>query len=52
MIMWVFILGAAVAAAIAGAIYLVSRFRRFGVVKAVAGEREWLRRLLACVPLL
>ena len=52
MIMWAFILGAAVAAAIAGAIYLVSRFRRFGVVKAVAGEREWLRRLLACVPLL
>lgn len=52
MIMWLFILGSAVIAAIAGAIYLVSRFRRFGVVKAVAGEREWLRCLLACVPLL
>ncbi|MBR4813524.1 MAG: metallophosphoesterase [Lachnospiraceae bacterium] len=49
--MWFFILGGAVVMAIVGAIYLVSRFRRFGIVRAVAGERVWLQRLLACIPL-
>jgi Predicted phosphohydrolases len=50
--MWLAILSVAFALTIAGAVYLLSRFRRFGIVKLIAGERVWLQRLVAATPLL
>ncbi len=50
--MWLAILGSALCAAIAGIIYLFTRFQRFGVVERISGGRKWLKRLLAAVPLL
>ena len=50
--MWLAILGTALLAGIVSVVYLLSRFQRFGVVQRIAGERTWLRRLLAAVPML
>ena len=49
--MWVAILGSALGLSVAGIIYLISRFRRFGIVHAIAGERVWLQRLIALIPI-
>ena len=50
--MWIAILAVAIGLTIAGAVYLLRRFRHFGIVYAIAGERVWLQRLIAAVPLL
>lgn len=50
--MWIAILAVAIGLTIAGAVYLLRRFRRFGIVQTIAGERKWLQWLLAAVPLL
>ncbi|MBQ8967260.1 metallophosphoesterase [Ruminococcus sp.] len=50
-IMWLIILGAAVAALVAGAIYMVIAVGRFGGIKALSGDKKWLRNLIsfACI---
>ena len=50
--MWIAILAVAIGLTIAGAVYLLRRFRRFGIVLAIAGGRKWLQWLVAAAPLL
>ena len=50
--MWIAILAVAIGLTIAGAVYLLRRFRRFGIVLAIAGDRKWLQWLVAAAPLL
>ncbi|MBQ6660976.1 MAG: metallophosphoesterase [Lachnospiraceae bacterium] len=49
--MWIAILGTAFVLASLGYMYLISRFRRFGIVKKLSGGRTWLSILLAVIPL-
>ena len=44
------IFGAFIAAAVAGMIYILTRFRKFGVVKRLSGGRKGLSWLLAAIP--
>ena len=50
--MWGFIFGGMLVLAILGAIYLWTRFRKFGIVNKLAGEKKWLRNVLALIPLM
>lgn len=50
--MWLMILALALVLSVAGVVYLYRRFGRFGYVEFLAGDRRWLRRLLAAAPLL
>ncbi len=50
--MWIIILSLALGSAVAGLVYLFTRFQKFGVVRKLSGGRKAVRRLLACVPLL
>ncbi len=50
--MWLIILGLVLAAVVAGLVYISKCFRRFGIIRRIAGDRKWLRRLLAVLPLL
>ena len=50
--MWFMILALALVLSVAGVVYLYRRFGRFGYVEFLAGDRRWLRRLLAAAPLL
>ena len=50
--MWGFIFGGMLVLAILGVIYLWTRFKKFGIVKKLAGEKKWLLNVLAMIPLL
>lgn len=50
--MWLIIFGLTIASAIAGIIYLCTRFQRFYTVRRIAGDRKALRLLLALIPVL
>ncbi len=50
--MWGFVFGGMAIAAIAGIIYLWTRFCKFGIVRKLAGDKVWLRRVLGLVPML
>lgn len=50
--MWIMILSLALISAVAGVVYLFTRFQKFGVVRKLSGGRTGVRRLIACVPLL
>ena len=50
--MWLIILGLVLAAVVAGLVYISKCFQRFGIIRRIAGDRNWLRRLLAVLPLL
>lgn len=52
-IMWLIILGVIAAALITGVVYMVIAVGRFGGIKALAGDRKWLKNLLslACIAL-
>ncbi len=50
--MWLAILGTAFVLMVAGLLYLYSRFRKFGIVRRIAGDRRWLLRLSAALPVL
>ncbi len=45
--MWLIILAAVVLAAIAGLVYMVVSVGKFGGIRALAGERKWLRHLIS-----
>lgn len=51
MVMWIAILLVAIAGAVAGVVFLWTRFQKFGFVQKLAGGRTWRRRLLALLPL-
>ena len=50
--MWIAILVSVIIVSILGLIFLHARFQRFLIVRRIAGDRKWLRRLLALFPLL
>ena len=52
-IMWLIILSVIVAALITGVVYMVIAVGRFGGIKALAGDRKWLKNVLslACITL-
>lgn len=45
--MWLIILGAVIAASVAGVAYMTVSVAHFGSIQAVAGERNWLKYLLS-----
>ena len=49
--MWGAILSAVGITTILGLIYLFTRFRRFGFVRRIAGDRKWVSRLLGLIPI-
>ena len=50
--MWITILVSVIIATGIGLIFLFTRFQHFGIVRRIAGERKWLRRLLGLIPIL
>ena len=50
--MWGIIFGGMLVVAILGAIFLWTRFGKFGIVQKLAGESKWKRRLLSLIPFL
>ena len=46
-IMWLIILAVVLAALIAGVVYMTAAVGRFGAIKAIAGERGWLKNVLS-----
>ena len=49
--MWAFIFGGMIILAIAGFVFLWTRFQKFGIVNRLSGNRKWLRRLIALIPM-
>ena len=45
--MWLIILAAVITAAVAGMVYMVFSVERFGGIQSLAGDKKWLRHLLA-----
>lgn len=50
--MWVMIIFLSLALTVLGMIYLVRRFRKFGIVKKLSKGQKWLERLLGFLPLI
>ena len=49
--MWGVLFGSAAIIALAGVIFLWTRFQRFAIVRKLAADRKWLRRLLGLIPI-
>ena len=49
--MWGIIFGAMIAGTVAGAVFLWTRFCKFGIVKKLSGGRKWLQRLIGLIPM-
>lgn len=50
-IRWAIIFGGAILGAIASIFFLWSRFCKFAIVRKIAKDRKWLRRLLGLIPM-
>ena len=50
--MWMAIITSVIIATGIGLVFLFTRFQKFGIVRRIAGNRKWLRRLLGLTPIL
>lgn len=50
--MWGIILGLVFLGTVGGLIFIFTRFQKFRIVRRLAGDRKWMRRLLGLIPIL